>query len=96
MPQAKDTAVFLRDFGKTATTATQAAKVLLDFPEDVETFGTQSQPGQVAGHPRIQYATADLTLVNGTEVTIEGTKYKVRWTRKLDDGVFSVAELKRG
>lgn len=96
MPQAKDTAVFLRDFGKTATTATQAAKVLLDFPEDVEQFGTQSQPGQVAGHPRIMYVTGELTLTNGTDVTVEGTKYKVRWTRKLDDAVFSVAELKKG
>lgn len=91
---AADSAIFVRD-GKLANTAVGSANVHLDFPEEVEQFGTVSKPGQVAGLPRMTFRTADLALAHGTPVEIEGVDYKVKWTRQLDDGVFSIAELQK-
>lgn len=93
---AADAAIFVRD-GKLASTAVGAAKVHLDFPEEVEQFSSLSKPGQVAGFPRMTYITAELPgLVFGAAVEIEGVSYKVKWTRQLDDGTFSQAELQKG
>jgi len=91
-----DAAIFVRD-GVLAVTPVGEANVHLDFPEEVEQFSSLSKPGQVAAFPRMTYITTELPgLVYGSAVEIGGVAFKVKWTRQLDDGAFSQAELQRG
>lgn len=88
--------IHLRE-GKLATVAGVSVRVHLDYPEDVQQFDGVSSPGQVVATPRMTYETAALpNLKHGDAVAIEGVNYKVRYTRKLDEGAVSVAELAKG
>ena len=90
---AADAGIFFQD-GVLATLGDNtSAKVHLNDPEEIGDFSGQSLPGAVKGLPQIEYATASLVLERGKIVTINGQKYKVRWTRKTGDGVISLAEL---
>lgn len=63
-----------------------------NVPESLEDFGG-ARSGEIAGHPNFEHATTD-AIKRGTKLTIEGTKYEVRYVRKSGDGKVSVAELK--
>jgi hypothetical protein len=95
--RASDAGIFVQD-GELAMLADSTSfRVNLEYPEEVENFSGQSRMGQVAGHPRIVYATAAAPkLKSGDTVTVDGVSYKVQWSKQLDDGVMSSAELKKG
>lgn len=90
----EDADLFVSD-GVLATLADgSSARVLLDYPEAIENFSGQSSAGTVRSNPQITFATGALALATGTAITIEGVTYRVKGApRKIDDGVFSIAEL---
>lgn len=89
-----DAKVFLQDAKLALSVSDQVEfAAFLDYPEQVENFGAQSRPGMVLAKPQITYETASVTLAHGSQVTLDGVNYQVRWVRKLDDGTFSAAEL---
>lgn len=95
--RASDAELFFLD-GELAVFGTKQFRCNLDVEEAVEQFGGQSMPGMVAGKLKMTYPTAapGQTLKSGDALTVDGVSYKVRWSRKLDDGVLSVAELQKG
>lgn len=96
--RAQDAEIFVSD-GELAKLADGTEfRVVLDYAEDVEQFMGQSKPGQVAGHPQITYVTAapGRTLKAEDVLTVEDEPFKVRYSRKLDDGLHSLAMLKKG
>ena len=94
----QDATLVLRD-GELAVLADGTQfRCVLEYPEDVNLFGGQSQTGQIVAKPSIVYATAEpgRELQHGDVLVIEDVSYSVRSARKLQDGAMSLAELKVG
>ena len=84
----EDPAVFLADFGVTATVSSVDALVLLDRPQDFAVGDV------IALDPQITLpATTFPTLAYGDAITVDGVAYTVRDVQLVDDGAWKIARL---
>lgn len=92
----QDLDIFFRD-GTAATLATgETLRCHFDEGENVDPFSKgPSIAGEVMGQPEIRFATKNLPdgFGHGSVLTVNDTKYKVRWMKQESDGQISIARL---
>lgn len=85
----EDTSAFLEDFGAEVVFGTITAKAMFDKPD-----GQIFDGRYINTDYSITFATKSLCeLQSGSEIKVDGEKFKVREVFKIDDGVFSKATL---
>ena len=87
----EDLSVFLQDFGQTCTAGAVTALGILDMPTQVI-----SGDMVLSTDYTLTARAADFGgLLAGDAITVGGVAYKVRETRKIDDGAFVQIALQK-
>lgn len=88
-----DMAVFFSDFGVSATFGATTGTVLLDTPDSVGAMAGLEviSADVVITYPSSLFATLD----EGDSITVAGVSYKAKAVKAVDDGMLSIAHLKR-
>lgn len=87
----EDLSVFLQDFGQTCTAGSVTGLGILDMPTQVI-----SGDMVLSTDYTLTAKTADFGgLLAGDSITVGGVAYRVRDTRKIDDGAFVQIALQR-
>ena len=87
----EDLSVFLQDFGQTCTAGAVTALGILDMPTQVI-----SGDMVLSTDYTLTARAADFgDLLAGAVITVGGVAYKVRETRKIDDGAFVQIALQK-
>ena len=87
---ADDAATFLADFGSTVVYGGTTTKGLLDVGDVPDADGT----GDVlVGVTRLRIKTGSIAPTVNATLTVDGTSYQVRDSRRLHDGTFTMLWL---
>ena len=85
----EDLDIFFQDFQDTVVYSSSTYKGILEEPDEVVADG-----GVMTTDYMLTAKTSDLgTLIFDAALTVNGDAYKVRSTRKIDDGSFCILSL---